>query len=59
MIEQVVLTVAALLFALGIFGVTTRKNAIGILLSVTSGLRGILSAYWFSRGRWRQRTLRV
>lgn len=34
MIEQVVLTVAALLFALGIFGVTTRKNAIGILLSV-------------------------
>jgi NADH-quinone oxidoreductase subunit K len=31
---QVVLTIAAVLFALGIYGVTTRKNAIGILLSV-------------------------
>ena len=31
---HMVLTVAAVLFALGIFGVTTRKNAIGILISV-------------------------
>ncbi|MCO4747547.1 MAG: NADH-quinone oxidoreductase subunit NuoK [Proteobacteria bacterium] len=31
---QVVLTIAAVLFALGIYGVTTRRNAIGILLSV-------------------------
>ncbi|TNE83990.1 MAG: NADH-quinone oxidoreductase subunit NuoK [Deltaproteobacteria bacterium] len=29
-----VLTVAAVLFALGIYGVSTRKNAVGILLSV-------------------------
>lgn len=31
---HMVLTVAAMLFALGIYGVTTRKNAIGILVSV-------------------------
>ncbi|MCO4748376.1 MAG: NADH-quinone oxidoreductase subunit NuoK [Proteobacteria bacterium] len=31
---HMVLTVAAILFALGIYGVTTRKNAIGILVSV-------------------------
>lgn len=29
-----VLTAAALLFSLGIYGVSTRKNAVGILLSV-------------------------
>jgi putative MATE family efflux protein len=32
---------------------------VGILLSATSGLRGLLSAWWFSRGRWKQRQLRA
>jgi Na+-driven multidrug efflux pump len=31
--------------------------AVGILLSATSGLRGILSALWFARGRWKHRRL--
>lgn len=34
MMVQWVLSVAAVLFALGIYGVSTRRNAIGILLSV-------------------------
>ena len=32
---------------------------IGILLSATSGLRGILSMSWFARGRWKHRRLRA
>jgi Na+-driven multidrug efflux pump len=33
--------------------------SIGILLSATSGLRGLLSAWWFSRGHWKHRQLRA
>ena len=33
--------------------------AIGILLSATSGLRGILSVAWFARGGWKHRRLRA